>query len=111
VVGLNPSHPKLLALLAAGVTPDEIGDVAREDRSRGKGMAWVLAVVEARRKEDAAAPAVARGGGGGARASPAEVRRQQQDQWLDELLPTQRRKTPKDVTDERTLDATPRLLG
>lgn len=51
--------------------------------------------------------------GGGARASPAEQRRQKQDQWLDELLPNHRRNAtePKDLNDERTLDATPRLLG
>lgn len=50
--------------------------------------------------------------GGGARASPAELRRQKQDQWLDDLLPNHRpKKTMKDVSDERTLDATPRLLG
>ena len=50
--------------------------------------------------------------GGGARASPAELRRQKQDQWLDDLLPNHRpKKTMKDVSDERTLDATPRSLG
>lgn len=50
--------------------------------------------------------------GGGARASPAELRRQKQDQWLDDLLPNHRpKKTKKDVSDERTLDATPRSLG
>lgn len=53
IQGVNPSHPKLLALLAAGLTPNEIGEVAREPRSAGKGMAWVLAVAENRRREAA----------------------------------------------------------
>lgn len=67
IQGLNTSHPKLLALLAAGVTPDEIGEVAREPKSKGKGMGWVLAVVEGRRRDAASAPAIP---SGGARASP-----------------------------------------
>ena len=114
VQSVNPSHPKLLALLAAGVTPDEIGEVAREPKARGKGMAWVLAVVEGRRRDAAAVGSLpSPPPGGGARASPAEQRRQKQDQWLDELLPNHRRNAtePKDLNDERTLDATPRLLG
>ncbi len=114
IQGVNPSHPKLLALLAAGVTPDEIGEVAREPKARGKGMAWVLAVVEGRRRDAAAVGSLpSPPPGGGARASPAEQRRQKQDQWLDELLPNHRRNAtePKDLNDERTLDATPRLLG
>lgn len=114
IQGVNPSHPKLLALLAAGVTPDEIGEVAREPKARGKGMAWVLATVEGRRRDAAAVGSLpSPPPGGGARASPAEQRRQKQDQWLDELLPNHRRNAtePKDLNDERTLDATPRLLG
>ena len=114
IQGVNPSHPKLLALLAAGITPDEIGEVAREPKARGKGMAWVLAAVEGRRRDAASVGAVpSPPPGGGARASPAEQRRQKQDQWLDELLPNHRRRAnePKDLNDERTLDATPRLLG
>ena len=114
VQGVNPSHPKLLALLAAGVTPDEIGELSREPRSSGKGMAWVLATAEGRRRDAAAVGSLpSPPPGGGARASPAEQRRQKQDQWLDELLPNHRRNAtePKDLNDERTLDATPRLLG
>lgn len=108
IQGVNPSHPKLLALLAAGITPNEIGEVAREERAKGKGMAWVLAVVEGRRREAANVTALpAAIPSGGARASPAEQRRQKQDAWLDELLPNHRRKPQpvKDLNDERTLDA------
>lgn len=57
---VNPSHPDLLRLLSAGVTPDEIGGTAAECAARGKGrFAYVLATVERRRAEAAAAPAVA----------------------------------------------------
>ena len=115
IQGVNPSHPKLLALLAAGITPNEIGEVAREERAKGKGMAWVLAVAEGRRREAANVTALpAAIPSGGARASPAEQRRQKQDAWLDELLPNHRRKPQpaKDLNDERTLDAeAPRRLG
>lgn len=61
VQSVNPSHPKLLALLAAGITPDEIGEVAREPRARGKGMAWVLATAEGRRRDAAAVAPLPRG--------------------------------------------------
>lgn len=61
IQGVNPSHPKLQALLAAGITPDEIGEVAREPKARGKGMAWVLATVEGRRRDAAATSPLPRG--------------------------------------------------
>lgn len=51
---VNPSHPKLTALLSAGLTPDEIIAVAHEQGARGKGMAWVLAAAEGRRRDAAA---------------------------------------------------------
>jgi uncharacterized protein YdaU (DUF1376 family) len=61
VLGVNPSHPRLLALLAAGVTPQEIGELAREPVARGKGMVWVLAAVEGRRRDAAAVATLPRG--------------------------------------------------
>jgi len=61
IQGVNPSHPKLLALLAAGITSNEIGEVAREERAKGKGMAWVLAVAEGRRREAANVATLPRG--------------------------------------------------
>ena len=53
ITGVNPSHPKLLALLAAGLTTDEIASIAKEPQARGKGMAWVLAAAEGRRRDAA----------------------------------------------------------
>lgn len=54
---VNPSHPDLLRLLAAGVTPEEIGATAAECAGKGKArFAYVLATVERRRSEAAARP-------------------------------------------------------
>jgi hypothetical protein len=57
---VNPSHPSLLRLLAAGVTPEEIGATAAECSANGKArFAYVLATVERRRAEAAQAPPIA----------------------------------------------------
>lgn len=54
---VNPSHPKLLALLDAGITPDELAHAAGEAVAKGKGFAYALATAEGRRR-DAATPAL-----------------------------------------------------
>ncbi len=46
-----PHHPKLLALIDAGLTADEI--VAAAMGANGKGFAWVLATAEGRRRDAA----------------------------------------------------------
>lgn len=53
IQGLNPGHPKLLALLQAGITADELCGIAAEPNAAGKGMAWVLATAEGRRRDAA----------------------------------------------------------
>ena len=56
---VNPSHPDLLRLLAAGVTPEDIGATAAECAAKGRGrFAYVLATVESRRAEAAARGAI-----------------------------------------------------
>ncbi|WP_422096871.1 YdaU family protein [Variovorax sp.] len=57
---VNPSHPDLLRLLAAGVTAQELADCAAEAVATGKRapFPWVLATVEGRRRDAASAPAV-----------------------------------------------------
>jgi hypothetical protein len=55
---VNPGDPRLLALLSQGATLEEFDGIAREAVAGGKGFAWVLAVVQARRA-DAAAIALA----------------------------------------------------
>lgn len=53
IQGVNPGHPKLLALLQAGITADELCGIAAEPNAAGKGMAWVLATAEGRRRDAA----------------------------------------------------------
>lgn len=66
VASVNPSNPKLLALLAAGLTEAELADLAAEPASKGKGFAWLLAAAEGRRRDAAQTGALPQ-----ARASPA----------------------------------------
>lgn len=53
IQGVNPSNPKLLALLASGVPEAEFSDLAEEPIAKGKGLAWILAAVEGRRRDAA----------------------------------------------------------
>lgn len=72
IQGVNPSHPKLLALLDAGLTGDEIADIAREPASAGKGFAWILGAAEGRRHDAATVRRLPR-------ASPSGVAQQNRD--------------------------------
>ena len=58
LIGINTSHPRLLALLDAGVTDTELTMAATEAVARNKGFAYVLGMVEGRRRDAAAAGAV-----------------------------------------------------
>lgn len=61
VAKVNPSHAKLIALLGAGLTVDEIVAVGPEAVEKGKGFEWILATAEGRRRDAAAvAPLPAR---------------------------------------------------
>jgi hypothetical protein len=53
IQGVNTHDPRLHALLQAGITADELCGIAEEPKSRGKGMAWVLATAEGRRRDAA----------------------------------------------------------
>ena len=53
VAGISPSHPKLLALLEAGITDDELADAAAEAVAKGKPFAYALAIAEGRRRDAA----------------------------------------------------------
>ena len=54
IASVNPSNPKLHALLDAGMSEDELADLAEESGSRGKGFAWLLAAAEGRRRDASA---------------------------------------------------------
>ena len=53
---VNPSHPKLTALLAAGITQEELQTAAADAAGRGKGFAYALAAAEGRRRDAATEP-------------------------------------------------------
>jgi hypothetical protein len=53
IEGVNTHDPRLHALLQAGISADELCGIAEEPKSRGKGMAWVLATAEGRRRDAA----------------------------------------------------------
>ena len=53
VAGISPNHPKLLALLEAGITDDELADAAAEAVAKGKPFAYALAIAEGRRRDAA----------------------------------------------------------
>lgn len=65
LVDVSASHPKLKALVSAGLTVDELAEAARVAAAVGKGFPWALARAEGQRRDAAhvgalpdAAPAV-----------------------------------------------------
>lgn len=52
-VTVNPSHPDLLAAIAAGVTPEALGDAAREavELRKSKPFPWAIATARGRLEE------------------------------------------------------------
>jgi hypothetical protein len=56
---VNPGDPRLLTLLTQGATEAEFEGLAAEAAEKGRGFAWVLAALQARRA-DAAAIALAK---------------------------------------------------
>lgn len=51
--GVSATHPKLVALVAAGMTADELRDAARDAVAGGKGFPWALARAEGQRRDAA----------------------------------------------------------
>ena len=56
MAGVNPSNPKLAALLEAGITVDELVAAAADAVAKGKPFAYALASAEGRRRDAATAP-------------------------------------------------------
>jgi hypothetical protein len=54
IAAVNPSHPSLLALLAAGATIEEFLDASASAKDKRDQFAYVLGVVSGRRKDAAA---------------------------------------------------------
>jgi len=64
---VSPSNQKLIELLKAGITLDELADAAAYSISKGKDFGYALATAEGRRRDAATAPLPE------ARASPSET--------------------------------------
>ena len=56
LTAVNPAHPKLAALLAAGITDAELEAAAADAAQRGKGFAYALAAAEGQRRDAAVEP-------------------------------------------------------
>ena len=54
LAAVNPGDPRLLALIEQGATTAEFEGLAAEAAGKGKGFAWVLAVLAGRRQEASA---------------------------------------------------------
>lgn len=53
IADVNPGHPELLALLAAGMTADELGSAATDAAKAGKGFVYALRMAASRRRDAA----------------------------------------------------------
>lgn len=53
IQAVTPQDPRLLALLEAGATVEEIASIGPEAKQRGKGFAWILGAAEGRRRDAA----------------------------------------------------------
>lgn len=105
VSAVNPSNPKLLALLDAGLGEDELADIAGEPGAKGKGFAWILAAAEGRRREAATI-----GNLPNARASPYRTRMDQQAETLAGLTGGLVSPKPKESNNDRSIEPEYRAL-
>lgn len=83
---VNPSHPKLVALLEAGATADELANTAAEAVASGKGFAWVLATVKGRREDAARAAQEPRMPQQGHRPGRSDAKTDRLRAWVPELV-------------------------
>jgi hypothetical protein len=98
----NPQHPKLLALLAAGITPDEFVSAGMDARE-GKSFNWILATAEGRRRDAAAVGTLPP-----ARGSPPTGRRQTLTETRAETIAAL---TGRNLNNERTNTAERDITG
>ena len=109
---VNPSHPKLAALLAGGITLDELRDAAATAVQGGKGFAYALATAEGRRIDAAKVGTLPQQTG------PTETQyqrsmREKVAEWAPTLAkrPPGPPATPPNTIEAEVRDVTPRRLG
>lgn len=77
MLDVNPLHPKLLALIDAGITDDELVAAGHEAKQRGKGFAYAMATAEGRRRDAANVQALPTKSSAGQKTAAAAAR------WLE----------------------------
>ncbi|WP_019652244.1 hypothetical protein [Variovorax atrisoli] len=110
--GVNPSHPDLVRLLAAGVTAQELADCAVEAVSTGKRtpFAWVLATVEGRRRDAAQRGAVPPAQQSAPTETPYERKaRERMNAWAPGVA--KRAPQQSETVETEARDVSPRALG
>jgi len=95
---VNPSNPRLRALLDAGITVPELVDAAKTSVDGGKGFAYALATAEGRRRDAAVKPLPARA------AQPQSIH----DRRANTIAGLT---NPGDAHDNRTVDAEARVVA
>ena len=112
---VNPSHPDLLRLLAAGVTPQELADCAAEAVRTGKRapFPWVLKTVEGRRHDAAMRGTVPAGAPPGTPETPYQRRARE---TIAAFAPSLARRPPGQIVHPEAIEAeardvTPPALG
>ncbi|WP_418122274.1 hypothetical protein [Variovorax sp. 160MFSha2.1] len=113
----NPGHPELIALLAAGMTVDELACAASDTARAGKGFVYALRTAASRRRDaanvgtlPAAAPMRAQPTGETAYQRTQRERMQRDFPSIAAKAPTASNRTPTTVETEAT-DVTARRLG
>jgi len=89
IVGVNPSHPDFIALLAQGVSDDELSFASHEAAAKGKPFAYAVAMMLGRRKD-----AAARAANGAGAPSPQQARWDAYDEALRGWAGASARKLP-----------------
>lgn len=110
---VNPSNPRLMALLQAGITLDELRSAAADavGRTPPKGFAYALATAEGRRRDGAVAPLP---GARGPRTATGETTYQRSmRERMQAVVPSIAARAPgsNDVIETEAHDVTPRRLG
>lgn len=108
---LNPSHPTLLVLLAAGASTAEFVDAAHKAKGKRDSFEYLLGVVKGRREDAAKAAQGLHVGPMPARAPPSEtIRERSARQRMNELAPGVAAKAPGSKQTE-VIDGNAKLIA
>lgn len=112
MAAVSPSHPKLIALLEAGITIPELVEATAHAVENKKPFAYALATAEGRRRDAAVAPLPARAAAG--ETAYQRTQRERMQQWAPGVAarsPAEAPTTTATVIDLEAHDVTTRRLG